>query len=129
MLAKVERLDASSAYSHFRAVALCAESLGDKASVPALAALLKKPGVAGHAQKPIVEAGVKIIPEYAHWQSGNRGIADRERSDCLRELCLARALFNLGDDAEKLGRRTLEAYAADPRKAYANHARKALAGK
>ena len=129
LLAKVERLDASSAYSHFRAVALCAESLGDKASVPALAALLKVPGVAGHAQKPIVEAGVKVIPEYAHWQSGNRGIADRERSDCLRELCLARALFNLGDDAEGLGRRTLEAYAADPRKAYANHARKALTAK
>lgn len=53
-------------------------------------------------------------------------MADRERSDCLRELCIARALFNLGDDAEKLGERTLRAYAADPRRAYANHAKKVL---
>ena len=66
------------------------------------------------------------IPEYAHWQYGNRGMADKERSDCLRELCVARALFNLGDDEERLGERTLRAYAADPRKAYANHSGKVL---
>lgn len=108
-------------------MALCAEALGDKASVPVLAALLAKPGVGGHALRPFDEAGVAPIPEYAHWQGGNRGIADRERSDCLRELCLARALYNLGDSADGLGRRTLADYAADPRRAYANHARKVLA--
>ena len=126
LLGKIAALTPASEYSHFRAVALCAESLGDKAAVPALSSLLKLPGVGGHALRPIVEAGVSPIPEYAHWQSGNRGIADRERSDCLRELCVARALYRLGDDEAKLGERTLRAYADDPRRAYANHAKKVL---
>ena len=126
LLAKAAQLSAKDEYSHFRAVALCAEGIGDRAAAPALAALLRLPGVGGHAQRPFVREGVCLIPEYSYWQSGNRGIADRERSVCLRELCLARALYNLGDDAVRTGARTLEAYAADPRKAYANHARKVL---
>ena len=52
---------------------------------------------------------------------------DRERTLVLKELCLARAIFNLGDTPDGLGRRTLEAYAADPRRAYAEHARLVLA--
>jgi hypothetical protein len=51
---------------------------------------------------------------------------DRERTLVLKELCLARAIFNLGDTPDGLGRRTLEAYAADPRRAYAAHARLVL---
>ena len=126
LVAKMSELTSASEYSHFRAVALCAEGIGDKAAVPALSALLRKPGVGGHALRPIVRAGVDLIPEYAYWQSGNRGIADKERSDCLRELCVARALYNLGDDKAKNGVRTLRAYANDPRRAYANHAKKVL---
>ena len=129
LLDKAAKLTAKDEYSHFRAVALCAEGLGDKAAVPALSALLKKGGVGGHAQRPVAKAGVVAIPEYAYWQCGNRGIADKERSDCLRELCVARALYNLGDDAKKSGERALRAYAADPRKAYANHAKKVLGRK
>ena len=34
-----------------------------------------------------------------------------------------RALFRLGDTVYGLGRRTLESYLDDPRRAYANHAR------
>ena len=123
---KAEQLKGTDEYSHFRAVALCAEGLGDRSLVPVLAHLLGLPGVGGHSLRPIAEAGVVPIPEYAHWQYGNRGMADKERSDCLRELCVARALFNLGDDEESLGERTLRAYAADPRRAYANHAGKVL---
>ncbi len=126
LLAKMAALTPASEYSHFRAVALCAEGVGDKAAVPALAKLLALPGVGGHAQRPVAEAGVVPIPEYAFWESGNRGIADRERSDCLRELCLARALYNLGDDAAHAGEKTLRAYAEDPRRAYANHAKQVL---
>ena len=126
LVEKAAALDAASEYSHFRAVALCAEALGDQAAVRPLARLLQLPGVGGHALRPIAEAGVGPIPEYAYWQCGNRGIADKERSDCLRELCLARALYRLGDDAAKSGERTLRAYAADPRRAYANHARQVL---
>lgn len=48
-------------------------------------------------------------------------------SDCLRELAVARALYRLGD-FKGLGEKTLRAYAADPRGAYAKHAKLVLAG-
>ena len=126
LVAKMGELTAADHYSHFRAVALCAESLGDKAAVDPLRRLLALKGVGGKAMQPFADGGVVPYPEYAHWQGGNRGIADRERSDCLRELCLARALYNLGDSPDKLGERTLREYAEDPRRAYANHAKKVL---
>ncbi|MBO7721126.1 MAG: FAD-dependent oxidoreductase [Kiritimatiellae bacterium] len=129
LLEKIAALPAGGEYSHFRAVALCAEGVGCREAVPALAALLAKPGVGGHAQRPVMEAGVAPIPEYAYWQCGNRGMADRERSDCLKELCIARALFNLGDSPDRAGERALRRYAADPRRAYANHAKKVLEAK
>jgi len=122
-----ERLSAKDAYSHFRSVALAAESLEEQNAVPVLARLLAMPGVGGHAMK--YDSGpVETIPGYKYFTQRNLGIADKERGDCLRELCLARALFRLGDTADGLGRRTLEAYAADPRRAYANHAKMVLSG-
>lgn len=129
LLAKMDELNARGEYSHFRAVALCAEGIGDPAAVNALKRLLELPGVGGQWMKPFAEGGVPLYPEFAYWQGGNRGIADKERSDALRELCLARALYKLGDTPEKLGQKTLEAYANDPRRAFANHARKVLEGK
>lgn len=79
------------------------------------------------------EAGAEVYvvaprPYFGEELAGKLRLAkevDDERSLCLRELCLARALYRLGD-VDGLGRRTLEAYAADPRRAYANHARKVL---
>ena len=62
------------------------------------------------------EGSVPEIPNYSNAAS------NAERSDCLRELCLARALFRLGDCSDGLGRRTLAAYARDPRGALAKHA-------
>ena len=46
---------------------------------------------------------------------------------CTRELALARALVACGDP-EGLGRKTLEAYARDPRGVYAEHASAVLNG-
>jgi hypothetical protein len=43
----------------------------------------------------------------------------------LKELSLARALYRIGDK-DGLGKRTLEAYAKDPRRAYAEHAKLVL---
>ena len=126
LVAKMGELTAADEYSHFRAVALCAESLGDKAAVEPLRRLLTLKGVGGRSMKPFAEGGVAPYPEYAYWSGGNRGIADRERSDCLRELCLARALYNLGDSPDRLGEQTLRRYADDPRRAYANHAKMVL---
>ena len=116
--AKAAALTADMHYSHFRALALAYEGLGDPAGVQALVRLLRLPGVGGHA----LRAGDKIPPVRNY--SNREG--DRERTLVLKELCLARAIFNLGDTPDGLGRKTLEAYAADPRRAYAEHARLVL---
>jgi hypothetical protein len=54
------------------------------------------------------------------------GVGDKERSDVLRELCIVRALYRLGDSPDGIAKRTLEAYTKDPRRAYANHAKLVL---
>ena len=116
---KASILGAIDGYSHFRAVSTYFERAGDRRAVPILSKLLAIRGVGGHAAP---EGSVPEIPNYSDAAS------NAERSDCLRELCLARALYRLGDDADKLGRRTLEAYARDPRGAFAKHARIVLSG-
>ncbi|MGN0852769.1 MAG: FAD-dependent oxidoreductase, partial [Kiritimatiellia bacterium] len=118
---KARQLTAANRYSHFRAVALALEGMGDARGADVLAELLLKPGVGGHALAP------GALPKIAGYERNvsHLGIADDERTLCLRELCLARALFRLGDRAG-LGERTLRAYADDPRRAYANHAKKVL---
>ena len=120
-----DKLTPKDAYSHFRSVALAAESLGDRRAAPALARLLALPGVAGHAMRYKAD-DIQLIRDYKYFTQKNLGVADKERGDCLRELCVARALFRLGDTADGLGRRTLESYLSDPRRAYANHARLVL---
>ena len=117
------KLGGKSEYSHFRAVALALERLGDRRGAETLAALLALKGVAGHAFAPGDVA--HNVPGYDKFATRNLGLGDMERSDCLRELCIARALYNLGDRGGK-GAQVLCAYAADPRKAYANHARQVL---
>ncbi|MDD4061217.1 MAG: FAD-dependent oxidoreductase, partial [Kiritimatiellae bacterium] len=107
-------LDGSSAYSHFRAVALAAEGYGEEASVSVLSSLLAKPGIRGHS----LRYG-KPFPVYGGY-SGAAG--DAERTRCLREISIARALYNLGDDAEGNGEAVMQSYLEDPRSAYATHA-------
>ena len=109
-------LTGASEYSHFRALSFAYEWIGEPAGAAALARLLALPGVGGHAFGP---DEVPPIPGYSDLTM------NAERSDCLREICVARALYRLGD-VGGLGRRTLEAYAADPRRAFANHAIKVL---
>jgi len=120
-------------YSHFRALALAFEALGDKRGRELLADLLLMPGVGGHAFD-YDKDGAPRIPRYdvynfsgANAKKGrlDAAVPDFERSLCLRELCLARALYNLGDK-DGLGEKTLRAYAKDPRKAYAAHAQAVL---
>ena len=116
IIAKASELKGDDAYSHFRALAMAFEKLGDAKAIPALVRLLKLPGVAGHAFAP---DAVPPVPRFSNAE------ANRERSDVLKELCLARALYRLGD-AEGLGRQTLEAYAKDPRGAFSAHAKMVL---
>jgi HEAT repeat protein len=118
LIEKADKLTEKSEYSHFRAIARALEEIGDKSAAPALARVLKRPGIAGHAQKMQTE-----VPVFAGY-SNKAG--DWERTLSLREICIARALYRLGDTPDGLGRRTLEAYAADPRRAFATHARLVL---
>ena len=119
MLKKAEALTAESAFSHFRALSMALERLGDPAAAPALAAVLDRPGIRGHAQ---TLDGLSAIPGHAN------AAADLERSQCLREIDIARALVRLGD-CEGKGRAVLQAYANDPRGVYARHAQAVLAEK
>ena len=126
--AKAAELTSDRRYSHYRAVALALEAYGGTENAVCLRKLLALPGVAGHAFDRR-RAGVPAMPRYNDMPSGARvarsGVPDQERSDCLRELCLARALYRCGDE-DGVGERTLRAYADDPRRAFANHARKVL---
>ncbi len=117
LLKKAAALTADSAFSHFRATAMALERLGDVSAAPALAAVLDKPGIRGQA---FTLAAMREVPGHAN------AAADQERSECLREIALARALVRLGD-CEGKGRSVLRAYADDPRGVYARHAKAVLA--
>jgi len=73
----------------------------------------------------------KILPEWVLTAKDSLPVSDArlarrgERSGCLKELSLARALYRIGDD-DGLGERTLRLYLEDPRRAYAQHARLVL---
>ena len=116
---KVRALGDAGEFSHFRAAAMALESIGDASAAPLLGELLAKPGVGGHALA--MQLPIPVIPGYSNREG------DRERSACLRELAVARALYRLGD-FEGRGEKALRAYAADPRGAYAKHAQLVLAG-
>lgn len=131
--ALAEKIDEKSEYSHIRAVAMYFEAIGDKKYAPLLARIIKTPGISGNFFS-WEKDGAPALREYNiyNFRSKNKdlcrgaaGISDGERSSCLKELTLARALYRLGD-VDGLGRRTLEAYRNDPRRAYAEHARLVL---
>ncbi|HPO15209.1 MAG TPA: FAD-dependent oxidoreductase [Candidatus Hydrogenedentes bacterium] len=117
LLSKLNTLNADSEFSHHRSIALACETLGDKEAAPALAALLKKPGMQGYACKDI-----PAVKKAALQSNPNQ-----ERDQSLRELFLARALYRCGD-YEGLGKRILEEYAQDLRGHLARHARLVLSG-
>jgi len=89
------------------------EAIGDRSAAPVLGALLAKEGVGGYSFT--MQADLPVIKNYSNREG------DIERSNCLRELSVARALYRLGDH-QGLGEKTLRAYAHDPRGAYATHA-------
>ena len=130
---RAKELGPDSEYSHFRAVAMAFESIGDRRAAPILKDLLSKPGVGGHSFL-FERDGAPAIKDYDKYNfsgkdgkaTGGNAVPDRERSACLRELALARVLYRLGD-ADGFGEKALRAYTNDPRRAYANHARQVLA--
>ena len=116
ILEKLAQLDASSEFSHCRAVAMALETLRDASAARPLAEVLGKPGLKGHAFTNIEEAGRKTPPSATDTST---------RNESLRELVLARALYRCGD-CNRLGEEILNQYARDLRAHYARHAREVL---
>lgn len=98
-----------------RGVTLAVEALGSPAAAPGLAKCLMMPGHHGFA----VKRATDLPPQ------GGYGLGP-EMDNCIRELAFARALYACGDH-EGLAKRTLEAYAADPRGVLSAHAKAVLA--
>ncbi len=117
LLRKASQLDATHAFSHFRAIALFAEALQEKKWADKLAELLNREGISGHSFQSCHEA-LSDIPASATDNS--------TRNKSLRELYLARAMYRCGDDAEETARRILEEYSSDIRGHYARHAGRIL---
>jgi flavin-dependent dehydrogenase len=113
---RVGELDEESEFSHCRAVAMALEMMGDAAAAQALANLLQKPDIMGHAFTDIEDARRRTPPNSS----------DNTTRNCsLRELILARALYRCGD-YEGLGEKILTEYARDLRGHYARHAQAIL---
>jgi hypothetical protein len=107
ILRKVAQLSAGHEFSHHRAVAMALESLRDPSAAKPLADLLSKEGMTGYAITA-VDAKAKFGGQ-------------EHRSQPLREIILARALYRCGDH-DGLGRRILETYREDLRGLFARHA-------
>lgn len=120
IIEKLQLLTADSEFSHYRAAALALEFIADPSAADALAEALQKPGIAGQ-DHPTVQ---KAEAADAASKGGTSSVATR--SDSLRELALARALYRCGDK-DGLGAKTLKAYAADLRGHFARHAQAVLA--
>ena len=114
MRAEAAKIDAKTPFNHARALTLALEAQAAPQAVPALSAVLVKPGIGGHARP-----GHGII-------SPRGGFGDnREQQECPRELGLARVLYRSGDP-DGLARKIPEDYARDIRGIYALHARAVL---
>ncbi|MCB1078985.1 MAG: hypothetical protein KDM64_14280, partial [Verrucomicrobiae bacterium] len=111
ILEKVAQLDAAKEFSHHRAVAMALEAQRDPSAAKALADLLGKEGMTGHSINDISES--------------NR---QEERSEPLREIILARALYRCGDH-EGVAEKILKTYETDLRALFAQHAHAVLTEK
>jgi hypothetical protein len=117
ILAKIQSLGSSAAFSHCRAVSIAASALTDARLSQALAKLLALPGMHGHAQLDSAE-----VVSHANGDP----VETQARTLSLRELLLARGLYLCGD-VDGLGHRILSTYANDLRGPYARHAQAVLA--
>ena len=115
LLARLGQVTPGASVTSVRGVCLSLEALGAPAAAPALAACLRQKGNYGFA----VRKPTDLPPQ------GGYGLGP-EMDNCVREIGFARALWACGDH-EGVARRTLEAYAADPRGVLSAHAKAILA--
>lgn len=116
ILRKVEQLSTEAEFSHFRAISLALETIGDPAAVDSLAKLLAKPGIRGYSITTV---------EQAAKASGLNPNETQTRGTSLREIDIARALYRCGDK-DGAGRTVLEEYTKDLRGHVARHAKAVL---
>jgi len=107
-----KKLTTASEFSHFRAVAMALETIGDNRGALILYDLLQLPGITGHSM-PDIQTAKRLTP------AGDTDTSTRNNS--LRELILARALFRCGD-VNGLGKEILTNYSKDLRGHYYRHA-------
>ncbi|MFZ5428657.1 MAG: FAD-dependent oxidoreductase [Bacteroidota bacterium] len=107
-----KKLTPESEFSHFHAVAIALETIGNQSGSEALYQLLRLPGITGHAMTDI-ETARKLTPK-SHVDTSTR-------NNSLRELILGRALFRTGDK-NGLGKEILDTYSKDLRGHYYRHA-------
>ena len=112
----MEKLTPESHFSHFRAVAIALETIGDEKAAEPLFKVMEMNGVRGHSM-PDIQTARELAP------------ADRNdvstRNNSLRELILGRALYKCGD-FNGVGNQILEEYSKDLRGHYYRHAKGVL---
>jgi hypothetical protein len=116
IIEKARMLSPEDYFSHFRAVTMAMETIGDKAAVPVLSDMLMMPGIRFHYIESYPDARRKVVP-------GNDDVSTRNVA--LKELHIARALYLCGDK-DNLGKNTLEHYAQGLQGHYAKYAAEPL---
>lgn len=116
LLGVLAEMDGAATFTRYRALTLALEALGDPAAARPLAELLGRPGISGHAFTQA--SGITAAGGYG-------GAGGNERSLCLRELAIARALYRCGD-YEGVAEKILRDYSRDLRGVYALHATEVL---
>jgi len=119
ILQKARLLDAETAFSHHRAIAVSVEKTADPSAAKTLFDVLSKPGMTGHVVTNLEQASKKY---------GFSPVETGPRNKALRELVLARALYRCGD-YHSLGSKILRKYNNDLRGHFARHAQAVLNGK
>ena len=107
-----KKLTTASEFSHFRAVAMALETIGDSRGGLIIYDLLQLQGITGYST-PDIQTAKRMTP------ASDTDTSTRNNS--LRELILARALFRCGD-VNGLGKEILTAYSKDLRGHYYRHA-------
>lgn len=114
--AKAKQLPEEAEFSHYRALAEAFETIGDPGANPVLEALLKSPGIAGHA---VTSAKARLAT------ASDDSEETRFRNASLIELHLATALYRLDPDNSQ-ATDILNTYCRDLRGLFAAHARNLL---
>lgn len=116
ILEKARQLYPEDYFSHFRAIAMATEAIHSRDAIPVLATLLTQPGVRGHSVNNYTEARNQTVPN---------DIDVTFRNKALKELHLARALYQCGDK-DDLGKEVLMRYAGSLQGHYARFAKQIL---